>query len=188
MPEDFDPQEPDPGHLRQMYEESAARATAAEQELAQLRAESMFRNAGLDPANNLHSAVMRGYTGEMTAEAIGTYVSETLPPPPAPPEPQAPRDDPAALQRMAEAARDSQVVNPANPDRTREIRAEMEKAYRKGDFTNLDRLSIELSRANGFQTKWDAPNAEEPSIPAGTRAMAPATRPMPPPGSPGRPF
>jgi hypothetical protein len=184
MPDDFEQDQPqDPGHLRQMYEAEAQARAAAEAELTALRSESMFRAAGLDPGNKLHAAAMRGYDGEMNADAIGSYVGDlglNQPPPPqaAPQEPlAAPADDLMALTRMAEAARDAQMQRTVEPERAKQIRAEMEVASRRGDMAALDRLSIELSRANGFTTKWDQPDMDAPSIPQGTRQMPVQTSP-----------
>ena len=63
----------DPRGLRDFAEREAQRARTAESELANLRTQEAFRNAGLDPQNPLHQAVINGYTGELSG--VGDFVT-----------------------------------------------------------------------------------------------------------------
>ena len=56
-----------------------SRATAGDEavaELAQLRRELSFRDAGVDPASKQGQYFMRGYDGEMTVDAIRAEAAE----------------------------------------------------------------------------------------------------------------
>ena len=56
-----------------------ARATAGDEavaELAQLRRELSFRDAGVDPSSKQGQYFMRGYDGEMTVDAIRAEAAE----------------------------------------------------------------------------------------------------------------
>jgi hypothetical protein len=63
----------DPRGLRDYAEREAQRANAATTELADLRRKDAFRDAGLDPTNPLHSAVISGYSGEL--DGVKDFVS-----------------------------------------------------------------------------------------------------------------
>ena len=92
MPDDpslDDVQDDDPRGLRDYAQREAERARAAEAELADLRRQSAFRDAGLDPSDPLHAAVIHGYTGDVSG--VGDFVSslgltQTNTPPPAIPD------------------------------------------------------------------------------------------------------
>jgi hypothetical protein len=99
--------------------ELEARASAGDEavaELAQLRRELSFRDAGVDPASKQGQYFMRGYDGEMTVDAIRaeaaelglTGESQTSAVQTAPPV------DYGAEQRIAMAATDAEPVT--NPD------------------------------------------------------------------------
>lgn len=90
----------DPRGLRDYAEREAQRANAATTELADLRRKDAFRDAGLDPTNPLHSAVISGYSGELTGvkdfvSGLGLTSSTAEPTPPIPTEEQ------EALNRVA---------------------------------------------------------------------------------------
>jgi hypothetical protein len=81
----------DPRGLRDYAQREADRARHAETELADLRRQSAFRDAGLDPSDPLHAAVIHGYTGDVSG--VGDFVStlgltNSNQPPPIPPNEQ----------------------------------------------------------------------------------------------------
>lgn len=96
-----------------------ARATAGDEavaELAQLRRELSFRDAGVDPASKQGQYFMRGYDGEMTVDAIRAEAAELglTGESNTPPVQTAPDFDYGAEQRIAMAADDAGPVT--NPD------------------------------------------------------------------------
>ena len=110
-----------------------SRATAGDEavaELAQLRRELSFRDAGVDPNSKQGQYFMRGYDGEMTADAIRAEAAE-LGLTGQPVQTQQPQVDYGAEQRIAMAADDAgPVTNPEldtlirqtnNPDELREL-------------------------------------------------------------------
>ncbi len=117
--------------------ELEARANAGDEavaELAQLRRELSFRDAGVDPASKQGQYFMRGYDGEMTVDAIRAEAAELgLAGNNNPPAEPAPLVDYAAEQRIAMAADDAgPVTNPeldaliAQTNNESELRALME--------------------------------------------------------------
>lgn len=81
----------DPRGLRDYAEREAKRANEAHQELADLKKKDAFRDAGLDPTNPLHSAVIAGYDGEIGqvgdfVTGLGLTNSNNTPPAPAIPD------------------------------------------------------------------------------------------------------
>ena len=127
--EDSVSQESKPNWRRDME----ARAKAGDEavaELAQLRRELSFRDAGVDPNTKQGQYFMRGYDGEMTADAIRAEAAE-LGLTGQPVQTQQPQVDYGAEQRIAMAADDAgPVANPEldtlirqtkNPDELREL-------------------------------------------------------------------
>jgi len=127
--EDSVSQESKPNWRRDME----ARAKAGDEavaELAQLRRELSFRDAGVDPSSKQGQYFMRGYDGEMTADAIRAEAAE-LGLTGQPVQAQQPQVDYGAEQRIAMAADDAgPVTNPEldtlirqtkNPDELREL-------------------------------------------------------------------
>ena len=119
---------------RRDLESRAAAGDEAVAELAQLRRELSFRDAGVDPNSKQGQYFMRGYDGEMTVDAIRAEAAELglTGESQTPPVQTAPVDY-GAEQRIAMAADDAgPVTNPdldalirqtTNPD---ELRAVME--------------------------------------------------------------
>lgn len=109
--EDSVSQESKPNWRRDME----ARAKAGDEavaELAQLRRELSFRDAGVDPSSKQGQYFMRGYDGEMTADAIRAEAAE-LGLTGQPVQTQQPQVDFGAEQRIAMAADDAgPVTNP----------------------------------------------------------------------------
>ncbi len=93
----------DPRGLRDYAQREADRARTAEAELADLRRQSAFRDAGLDPQDPLHAAVIHGYQGEVAgvAEFVSGLGLTSTNQPPAPPIPDAEQQ---ALARQAALA------------------------------------------------------------------------------------
>ena len=127
--EDSVSQESKPNWRRDME----ARAKAGDEavaELAQLRRELSFRDAGVDPSSKQGQYFMRGYDGEMTVDAIRAEAAE-LGLTGQPVQAQQPQVDYGAEQRIAMAADDAgPVTNPEldtlirqtkNPDELREL-------------------------------------------------------------------
>ena len=127
--EDSVSQESKPNWRRELE----ARASAGDEavaELAQLRRELSFRDAGVDPNSKQGQYFMRGYDGEMTADAIRAEAAE-LGLTGQPVQTQEPQIDYGAEQRIAMAADDAgPVTNPEldtlirqtkNPDELREL-------------------------------------------------------------------
>ena len=111
--EDSVSQESKPNWRRDME----ARAKAGDEavaELAQLRRELSFRDAGVDPASKQGQYFMRGYDGEMTVDAIRAEAAELgLAGNSNPPVQMQPPVDYGAEQRIAMAADDAgPVTNP----------------------------------------------------------------------------
>ena len=113
--EDSVSQESKPNWRREL-EGRAKAGDEAVAELAQLRRELSFRDAGIDPASKQGQYFMRGYDGEMTVDAIRNEASELgLVGESNPPSIQtAPNIDYGAEQRIAMAADDAGPV--ANPE------------------------------------------------------------------------
>lgn len=109
--EDSVSQESKPNWRRELE----ARANAGDEavaELAQLRRELSFRDAGVDPNTKQGQYFMRGYDGEMTADAIRAEAAE-LGLTGQPVQTQQPQVDFGAEQRIAMAADDAgPVTNP----------------------------------------------------------------------------
>lgn len=102
---------------RRDLESRAAAGDEAVAELAQLRRELSFRDAGVDPASKQGQYFMRGYDGELTVDAIRAEAAElglvgesqTLPVQTAP-------VDYGAEQRIAMASDDTGPVTDPNLD------------------------------------------------------------------------
>jgi len=130
--EDSVSQESKPNWRREL-EDRAKAGDEAVAELAQLRRELSFRDAGVDPASKQGQYFIRGYDGEMTVDAIRAEAAElglagnNNPPG----QMQQPQIDYGAEQRIAMAADDAgPVTNPEldtlirqtkNPDELREL-------------------------------------------------------------------
>ncbi len=162
MPDDLEDSQ-EPSRLRELLENEAALRQHAETELADLRRQAAFRDAGLDPQNKLHQVAMKGYDGDLTSEAVNSWVDDLglktpavapLPETPPPLPPPVPLGQQEALTRIAEAARDSMTTDIA-PDQEKRIRDEMAQAARKLDNTRLDQLAEELTRTRGYQSLND---------------------------------
>ena len=110
--EDSVSQESKPNWRREL-EARAAAGDEAVAELAQLRRELSFRDAGVDPNTKQGQYFMRGYDGEMTADAIRAEAAE-LGLTGQPVQTQEPQVDFGAEQRIAMAADDAGPV--ANPE------------------------------------------------------------------------
>jgi len=110
--EDSVSQESKPNWRREM--ESRAKAgDEAVAELAQLRRELSFRDAGIDPASKQGQYFIRGYDGEMTVDAIRAEAAELgLAGGSNSPAMQEPPVDYGAEQRIAMAADDAGPVSP----------------------------------------------------------------------------
>ena len=135
-------QESKPNWRREL--ESRAKAgDEAVAELAQLRRELSFRDAGIDPASKQGQYFIRGYDGDMTVDAIRSEASELglVGESNTPPVQTAPNVDYGAEQRIAAAADDAGPV--ANPDLDTLIR----------QTSSPDELQ-QLMEANGYT--WNA--------------------------------
>ena len=127
--EDSVSQESKPNWRRELEDRAKAGDEAVAQ-LAQLQRELSFRDAGVDPNSKQGQYFMRGYDGEMTADAIRAEAAE-LGLTGQPVQAQQPQVDYGAEQRIAMAADDAgPVTNPEldtlirqtkNPDELREL-------------------------------------------------------------------
>ena len=127
--EDSVSQESKPNWRRELEDRAKAGDEAVAQ-LAQLQRELSFRDAGVDPNTKQGQYFMRGYDGEMTADAIRAEAAE-LGLTGQPVQTQEPQIDYGAEQRIAMAADDAgPVTNPEldtlirqtkNPDELREL-------------------------------------------------------------------
>lgn len=127
--EDSVSQESKPNWRRELEDRAKAGDEAVAQ-LAQLQREVSFRDAGVDPNSKQGQYFMRGYDGEMTADAIRAEAAE-LGLTGQPVQTQQPQVDYGAEQRIAMAADDAgPVTNPEldtlirqtnNPDELREL-------------------------------------------------------------------
>lgn len=153
----LDDDDQEPSALRARLAEEARARAEAQAELAALRTKDLFRDAGIDPSKPLHAAAMRGYEGELTGDAVRSYVAElgiTAEAPAPPPQNPASADEQAALERMA-AAGAGDGVPPPEPDRREQLRKQLAEASMRGDIQEMNRLSEEFSRAGGFKVKSD---------------------------------
>lgn len=116
--EDSVSQESKPNWRRDMEARAKAGDEAVAQ-LAQLQRELSFRDAGVDPNTKQGQYFMRGYDGEMTADAIRAEAAE-LGLTGQPVQAEQPQVDYGAEQRIAMAADDAGPV--ANPDLNELIR------------------------------------------------------------------
>ena len=110
--EDSVSQESKPNWRRELEDRAKAGDEAVAQ-LAQLQRELSFRDAGVDPNTKQGQYFMRGYDGEMTADAIRAEAAE-LGLTGQPVQTQQPQVDFGAEQRIAMAADDAGPV--ANPE------------------------------------------------------------------------
>ena len=135
-------QESKPNWRREL-EGRAKAGDEAVAELAQLRRELSFRDAGVDPNSKQGQYFMRGYDGEMTVDAIRDEAAELglVGESNTPPVQTAPTIDIGAEQRIAMAADDAGPVT--NPDLDTLIR----------QTTSPEELR-ELMEANGYT--WNA--------------------------------
>ena len=127
--EDSVSQESKPNWRRELEDRAKAGDEAVAQ-LAQLQREVSFRDAGVDPNTKQGQYFIRGYDGEMTADAIRAEAAE-LGLTGQPVQTQQPQIDYGAEQRIAMAADDAgPVTNPEldtlirqtkNPDELREL-------------------------------------------------------------------
>ncbi len=103
---------------RRDLESRAAAGDEAVAELAQLRRELSFRDAGVDPASKQGQYFMRGYDGEMTVDAIRAEATELglTGESNTPPVQTAPNLDYGAEERIAMAADDAGPVTDPNLD------------------------------------------------------------------------
>ena len=109
--EDSVSQESKPNWRRELEDRAKAGDEAVAQ-LAQLQRELSFRDAGVDPNSKQGQYFMRGYDGEMTADAIRAEAAE-LGLTGQPVQAQQPQVDYGAEQRIAMAADDAgPVTNP----------------------------------------------------------------------------
>ena len=109
--EDSVSQESKPNWRRELEDRAKAGDEAVAQ-LAQLQRELSFRDAGVDPNTKQGQYFMRGYDGEMTADAIRAEAAE-LGLTGQPVQAQEPQIDYGAEQRIAMAADDAgPVTNP----------------------------------------------------------------------------
>lgn len=109
--EDSVSQESKPNWRREL-ENRAKAGDEAVAELAQLRRELSFRDAGVDPSSKQGQYFMRGYDGEMTVDAIRAEAVELgLAGGSDSPASQAPPVDYGAEQRIAMAADDAGPVS-----------------------------------------------------------------------------
>ena len=109
--EDSVSQESKPNWRRELEDRAKAGDEAVAQ-LAQLQRELSFRDAGVDPNTKQGQYFMRGYDGEMTADAIRAEAAE-LGLTGQPVQAQEPPGDYGAEQRIAMAADDAgPVTNP----------------------------------------------------------------------------
>lgn len=65
-----------PSGLRKQIKEAQAKARALESEVATLRRESAFREAGIDPKDPKARYFVKGYEGDLTAAAIKAEAEE----------------------------------------------------------------------------------------------------------------
>tara|TARA_R100001129_G_scaffold173590_2_gene145235 strand:- start:1733 stop:2179 length:447 start_codon:yes stop_codon:yes gene_type:complete len=122
--EDSVSQESKPNWRRDMEARAKAGDEAVAQ-LAQLQRELSFRDAGVDPNTKQGQYFMRGYDGEMTADAIRAEAAE-LGLTGQPVQAEQPQVDYGAEQRIAMAADDAGPV--ANPDLNELIRLTNDEA------------------------------------------------------------
>lgn len=102
---------------RRDLESRASAGDEAVAELAQLRRELSFRDAGVDPASKQGQYFMRGYDGEMTVDAIRAEAAELgLTGENQIPQTQTAPVDYGAEQRIAMAADDAGPVTDPNLD------------------------------------------------------------------------
>lgn len=96
-PDLHDVQDDDPRGLRDFAERANREASEAKSELADLRRREAFRDAGLDPTNPVHAAVVKGYDGDLDGVkefVTGLGLTNSAPPP-------VPTDEQDALNRIA---------------------------------------------------------------------------------------
>lgn len=135
----------DPKGLREAVERSNREAAEARQALADLQRKDAFRDAGLDPANPLHVAVINGYDGEI--DGVKDFVSglglNSTPEPPA-----IPATEQAALERVGSmTGGDSAPLDP-DADGNARLKAIADQAVREKWGTNRfnDEFTAEMVR------------------------------------------
>ena len=126
-----DDQQQGPKQLREALKREQQAAAQAQAELAQLKREAAFREAGVDLANPLHAAAVKGYDG--SPEGIPEWVSGlglNSPPPP----PGIPPEEQAALERITAASRGDQpgIAPEGEQDKNRDLNDVYAQARREG--------------------------------------------------------
>lgn len=154
MSDDDQNDQVDPGDLRRKLDEANARAAAAEQAAADLKAKDVFRDAGLDPKQPLHQALMDGYKGDMDADKVKAWVADLgmtdNAPPPAPPAPAMDPAEAAALEAMNDAQRGSGAPAPT-PDERERLYQELEALPWNAPPSVRQELLRKYSEAGGYK-------------------------------------
>lgn len=110
-PDLHDVPDDDPRGLRDFAERANREANEAKTALADLQRREAFRDAGLDPTNPVHAAVLKGYDGDLDGVkdfVSGLGLTNSAPPP-------VPTDEQDALNRIASIPSGDGGTNP-NPD------------------------------------------------------------------------
>ena len=108
----------------------ADQAAALEREVAALKRDKAFRQAGIDPDDKRASYFIKGYEGELDPQAIRAEAREAgfLPEPGPTPEQQ---------QQLEGQGRIGQVVSQSAPEPSQDKIAELEKAFAEGGQIGL---------------------------------------------------
>ncbi len=117
--------------------EAAERSKALEREVADLRRDRAFRQAGIDPDEKKVSYFVKGYEGELDPNAIRTEAREAgfLP------EPGPTSEQQEALDGQG---RIEQVVSSSQPQGGQEYEAQLEQAFAEGGTAGLIQAAATL--------------------------------------------
>lgn len=135
----------DPKGLRDYAERSVREAAEARQALADLQRKDAFRDAGLDPSNPLHAAVIGGYSGEMDGVkdfVAGLGLNSSPEPDPIPEAEQ------AALNRASGLASGDPAPPNAEADGNARLKAIVDQASREkwGTYRFNEEFTAEMVR------------------------------------------
>lgn len=117
--------------------EAADRSKALEREVADLRRNLAFRQAGIDPDDKKVSYFIKGYEGELDPNAIRSEARDAgFLPPPGPTEQQ--------QEALAGQGRIEQVVSGSVPQGGQDYEAQMEQAFSEGGTAGLTQMAATL--------------------------------------------
>lgn len=156
-----DPEVPPKDNLKELRE-AAKRGTEAAAKVTELERKLAFAEAGIDTKSKLGQLVVKGYDGELTAEAIQAFYAEASGAPPEPTtEPDLTAEADAARTRNALANGAVVPSTESTPDPYDQSRVALKAAMDRG-------LGRDDARADAFRVLREAAEKGDPRVMSGT--------------------